>query len=490
MWLAPLVLAGAGAGLAVSLLLPRDYVSDTEIVLVEGNRPAGPGSASRSTTAAIRELARSRTVAMNVIDALHLRTSPDALIGRIDVKAPQPGLLRIAVHDSNGGRARQIASQVGLVFPALVQARFGGQGTAGLRAAVWDAAGEARRPGAHWLLGGLAGALAGALAGLAAIAGVRRPGGPVPAPVAPDSAYPRDQKLVERESDLVAREAELDTRAAELTDAKSRALHEQAADVDDVERARTDLAGEREQLGRRAAEVEQRVREVAQRDERLAELDRDLASRGAQLESLRAEVDGLGRAVTERGMALDRREAEAQQVEAQRRRDEEALRARAHEVEEKARWVEARAAELGEAERRNGALLAQLAAHERELEAWEADRTARERGLAPAPSTHSAPPAPPPEPYAPPPPPVPPLPPPEPEPEPFVLSTWSLPELERLVEQHAAASPSRVEEWRYYLLYLRDFAGPGGELPPSFDSLVHEAFSELTGEERFSVKPS
>ena len=28
-------------------------------------------------------------------------------------------------------------------------------------------------------------------------------------------------------------------------------------------------------------------------------------------------------------------------------------------------------------------------------------------------------------------------------------------------------------------LYLRDFAGPGGELPPSFDPLVEETFADL-----------
>jgi len=58
-------------------------------------------------------------------------------------------------------------------------------------------------------------------------------------------------------------------------------------------------------------------------------------------------------------------------------------------------------------------------------------------------------------------------------------SRWSLGELERLVEDNGSDHPELVEEWRYYLLYLRDFAGPGGRLPGSFDALVAEAFGDL-----------
>jgi hypothetical protein len=58
-------------------------------------------------------------------------------------------------------------------------------------------------------------------------------------------------------------------------------------------------------------------------------------------------------------------------------------------------------------------------------------------------------------------------------------SRWSLGDLERLVEDNASDHPELVEEWRYYLLYLREFAGPGGRLPGSFDALVAEAFGDL-----------
>jgi hypothetical protein len=56
---------------------------------------------------------------------------------------------------------------------------------------------------------------------------------------------------------------------------------------------------------------------------------------------------------------------------------------------------------------------------------------------------------------------------------------WNLNRIERLVEEHAGASPERAAEWRYYLLYLREFAEIGGALPRSFDWLVWDAFGDL-----------
>jgi hypothetical protein len=56
---------------------------------------------------------------------------------------------------------------------------------------------------------------------------------------------------------------------------------------------------------------------------------------------------------------------------------------------------------------------------------------------------------------------------------------WNLNRIERLVEANAEANPDRVHEWRYYLLYLREFAEIGGALPISFDRLVRDAFGDL-----------
>jgi hypothetical protein len=56
---------------------------------------------------------------------------------------------------------------------------------------------------------------------------------------------------------------------------------------------------------------------------------------------------------------------------------------------------------------------------------------------------------------------------------------WNLNRIERLVEAGIDAYPERVPEWRYYLLYLREFAAIGGALPPEFDRLVWDAFGDL-----------
>ena len=56
---------------------------------------------------------------------------------------------------------------------------------------------------------------------------------------------------------------------------------------------------------------------------------------------------------------------------------------------------------------------------------------------------------------------------------------WDLNRLEVLVEESAAAFPGRIDEWRYYLVYLREFANVNGVLPRSFDWLVGEAFGEV-----------
>jgi len=61
--------------------------------------------------------------------------------------------------------------------------------------------------------------------------------------------------------------------------------------------------------------------------------------------------------------------------------------------------------------------------------------------------------------------------------------TWTLPALKQLAEENAPANPARVDEWRAYLRYLRDFADVDGRLPSSFDSLIEDVFkpSSLVG---------
>jgi outer membrane biosynthesis protein TonB len=76
---------------------------------------------------------------------------------------------------------------------------------------------------------------------------------------------------------------------------------------------------------------------------------------------------------------------------------------------------------------------------------------------------------------------------PEPEPEPAVAyfpldetpREWNLWELERLARENATEDVAKNEERAYLLMYLREFAGPDGDLPADFDGLVRDAFGDL-----------
>jgi hypothetical protein len=62
---------------------------------------------------------------------------------------------------------------------------------------------------------------------------------------------------------------------------------------------------------------------------------------------------------------------------------------------------------------------------------------------------------------------------------PATNGAFNLGELERLVEERGPHFPGRLEEWRSYLFFLRDYAEPDGSLPGSFDWLVHDTFREI-----------
>jgi acyl dehydratase len=83
---------------------------------------------------------------------------------------------------------------------------------------------------------------------------------------------------------------------------------------------------------------------------------------------------------------------------------------------------------------------------------------------------------------------------PAPEPEPAVVAEeptapepaqaasrggWTIQDLERLVQEHGAEHPDRIDEWRYYVHFLREHTDVDGRLPASFDYLVEETFDEL-----------
>jgi outer membrane biosynthesis protein TonB len=55
---------------------------------------------------------------------------------------------------------------------------------------------------------------------------------------------------------------------------------------------------------------------------------------------------------------------------------------------------------------------------------------------------------------------------------------WNVWDLER-VARRPTGDTARDEERAYLLLYLREFAGPDGLLPPDFDAVVREAFGDV-----------
>jgi capsular polysaccharide biosynthesis protein len=56
---------------------------------------------------------------------------------------------------------------------------------------------------------------------------------------------------------------------------------------------------------------------------------------------------------------------------------------------------------------------------------------------------------------------------------------WTIQVLERLVAERGEQFPDQVEEWRYYVHFLREHADVDGGLPASFDYLIEDTFAEL-----------
>ena len=71
---------------------------------------------------------------------------------------------------------------------------------------------------------------------------------------------------------------------------------------------------------------------------------------------------------------------------------------------------------------------------------------------------------------------------PAPEPPPAANGapgTYNLVALEQLVDERGSAFPERLDEWSSYLFFLREYAGPDGAVPASFDWLINDTFREL-----------
>ena len=224
-------------------------------------------------------------------------------------------------------------------------------------------------------------------------------------------------------------------------------------------------------------------------EQRLAERERALAERRTELEWLRSEIERMQVAHDEREQrlaelegridqrlaALERRlagplDAERARVADDALAERETRLAQLHEVlERRTSELSVRDRDLAERERRLDALHDTLEQRAAELAAMSAEVAASPPAapLSPAavpvagPAIASAE-----APVA-------------PRPSGGAVGSWNLVELERLVAAHGGAEPEDVDEWRSYLLVLRDHAAADGSLPPNFDALVWEVFGDL-----------
>jgi capsular exopolysaccharide synthesis family protein len=122
------ILAAIGAAAAASVAVEPVYraemklfVSPSDQVILDPTQSA----AIPRFTATMGELVESRIVAERVITNLDLTDSPGALLGKISVSSnPDTAVLDIRVDDGDPERARQIADEVGEVFPQLVEQTF------------------------------------------------------------------------------------------------------------------------------------------------------------------------------------------------------------------------------------------------------------------------------------------------------------------------------------------------------------------------------
>jgi O-antigen ligase len=270
---------------------------------------------------------------------------------------------------------------------------------------------------------------------------------------------PDVDELRAKEAELAEREAELAAEAERLARRHERllALHDQvderrrAAD-DEVERAAASRADAEAKLEARAADLDRRDArlnaELARAAALRAELERQLESRSELVDAQAAEAAQLD----ERRAQLEAREAEVD-------RDRAALHDLLAKVEQRSAALEAREAELG----RNRTALADLMAR--------ADQRARalERAPEPPPADPAPRPAAAPIRF-------------EPPRVPALLDSTGMPTfatLEHLLATHGHEHPDRVEEWGYYLRYLRDFVDEHGCLGESFRALVWDVFEPL-----------
>jgi polysaccharide biosynthesis transport protein len=140
-----------GAASALTLTTASMYEARTTIVVGQGNGLVSPSNAGaiQPFSATMTELLKSTVVADDVIGDLHLKLTPEQLLGSVSVSAnPESAALQVSVVNHVPATAQAIADRLGVNFSRLVKQRLG-KGTLAtastpatppLTASVWDPA--------------------------------------------------------------------------------------------------------------------------------------------------------------------------------------------------------------------------------------------------------------------------------------------------------------------------------------------------------------
>lgn len=149
------VVVGAAVGLGIAASQPMRYRAETSVVVAPALKRADP--ALQTLTHTVASLARSNTVAENVITSLQLRESVGSL--RSDIRAharPGTALVEITADQGNRVEAERVLQQAVVVLQQLVAGRLPHAVPGEL--VVWDAPGGTAhavgRPFVAWTVGG------------------------------------------------------------------------------------------------------------------------------------------------------------------------------------------------------------------------------------------------------------------------------------------------------------------------------------------------
>ena len=275
----------------------------------------------------------------------------------------------------------------------------------------------------------------------------------------------RDDELTRRDAEIAERAATADSRVQELhaLEARQREDHERLRlDAEAVAR-RAEVVGTAERALQTAlAQLDEQRRTGSKEHQlHLEELARERAAVDDDLRNLRQMREAQAEAEVELARRYEQTDAELERREAEVERTSTELAAERRRLEDEKRLVAELRVSLDHDARANQAVKEELDRHAAELASQAralAERATSATARQPETSqradavSHE---------------------------EGRLRSRFTVDELATLMERRAAEFPDRVEEWRYYLVSLRNVATSDGRLPESVEYLVEDVFAPL-----------